>query len=172
MRKKAKRTKTWNDQYTITPSGMLPGKLGECAFALLFPDAQDVANKKLDWDFEYCGLKIDVKTKRRSKLPPLQEYNQDVNCKNKKGDMLPEADIFFFFSIDYALDEYTVDGWITRGELMQSGVFCKKGERNPDRKAFVYKKDCWTIYLHQLRSLKEFNHATLTKLHKSLSVGS
>lgn len=173
--KRAKKMKTIQNEFTITPSGRIPGRICEEIFQLMYPTAIDVAHEGKDSDFilPEHQLTVDVKGKRRNYIPPRPEWNQDINCKNKGEDKeIPHADIFAVFSIHYALDEVTFDGWETRDGIYQKAKFYRKGDPNPDRPKFKYKKDCWSIILNQLRTPEEFNHVTLTEISESLGVGS
>lgn len=125
--------------------GNYAGIFGELLFVEVFGGER--ANT-YNYDIIYEGVKVDVKTKRRSVAPEpyyecsIADYNTEQEC-----------DYYYFVSV---LDNYEhawMLGCYEKGQYMHDATFHKKGEIDGDND-YMFKADCWNLPISELN---EFN---------------
>lgn len=105
------------------------GMLGEVAVKQLFKQPVDLeAGFDGGFDFEYKGLKIDVKTMGRN-VDPLPRYVNNF-CAYQKDF---KCDAYIFCSLNKKTSQLHICGWVTKDELLEKAEKFKKGtERRRD----------------------------------------
>lgn len=102
------------------------GKLGEClVYRYMFGEEMELKDDGFDGgvDFEYEGLKVDVKTVGRTVFTkPHYENNFTKDQKDYK------ADVLLFASINKKKDVLEICGWLGKAEFLEMAKFYKKGD--------------------------------------------
>tara|TARA_B100001093_G_C26348107_1_gene808976 strand:- start:113 stop:616 length:504 start_codon:yes stop_codon:yes gene_type:complete len=128
------------------------GLLGELAVHKLFKkDVQFSEGFDGGFDFEYNGLKIDVKTMGRSVDPKPDyvnnfiEYQKDFKC-----------DAYIFCSLNKKTSELTICGWITKTDMLHKAKRFDEGtirQRN-DGTTFKLKAPTYELKNYYLKPIQ------------------
>ena len=125
--------------------GNMTGFLGEVAFEKTFKKFTYVGDKSYTHDYEYKGLKVDVKAKKCTSKPKLN-YNASVVKTNFSKF---EADIYFFMRVHESLKKVWLCGWSHKRSIIHKKRLNKKGERDAD--GFRFKADGYNIEIKKTR---------------------
>ena len=79
-------------------------------------------------DYEYKGLKVDVKAKKCTSRPRLNYNASVVRTKFSKF----EADVYFFMRVHETLREVWLCGWSPKKSIIHKNRLNKKGEIDSD----------------------------------------
>ena len=102
------------------------------------------------WDFEYKGMKIDVKTTGR-KVPPREWYVHNLIAFQKDFD----CDAYIFCTLNRQTYELTIDGWITKEDFFDKATKFKKGtyRTRDDGSKFKLKATGFEIKIEDLKPI-------------------
>jgi hypothetical protein len=130
--------------------GRMTGFLGEVAFEAFVEGAAYVGDQCYTHDYNFRGLKVDVKSKTCTTKPRL-DYVATVNMQENKN---PEADIYFFTRVRKDLSKVWLVGWATRYNATKKKNFKKRGET--DKHNFTYLCDGYHMPIRSLRRPDSF----------------
>ena len=133
--------------------GNMTGFLGEVAFEKTFPQFDYVGGNSFTHDYEYNGLKVDVKAKRCTSRPLLKYNASVVETKFSKF----EADVYFFMRVHENLRKVWLCGWCPKKSIITKKRFNAKGTCDED--GFRFKADGYNIPIKRTRrpdSLESF----------------
>lgn len=99
-----------------------------------------------DYDILYNGLKIDIKTKRRS-VTPKSYYECSIADFNTSQD----CDLYYFISVRYDYSKATFLGYISPDNYYEQAEFHEEGDVDPDND-FTFKADCWNLPIDDLKT--------------------
>lgn len=125
--------------------GNMTGFLGEVAFEKTFKKFNYVGDKSYTHDYEYKGLKVDVKAKKCTSKPKLNYNASVVRTKFSKF----EADVYFFMRVHETLREVWLCGWSPKKSIIHKNRLNKKGEIDSD--GFRFKSDGYNIEIKKTR---------------------
>ena len=136
----------YNSMSFMNGAGNITGFLGEYMVSEIMPHLIHV--DKFSHDFEYNGIKIDVKTKNQN-IPadPLGYYEASVTVDSLK---FQNPDYYIFCRV-HGNSYGWVIGAISYEDLMRNGKKMKKGR---DEGNMIFKKDSINIRYDQLKELK------------------
>lgn len=123
--------------------GNVAGLFGELLFCEFIGGVRD---NTYNYDIDFDGTKIDVKTKRRT-VDPKTYYECSISDFNTSQD----CDLYYFVSVRESYDRATLLGCLTPDEYYDKAEFHEEGDVDPDN-GFVFKDDCWNVPIYQLRS--------------------
>lgn len=129
------------------------GLVGEVIIKMLF-NIKHEFKKGFDggFDFQYKGLKIDVKTMGRN--VDVKDYfvNNFVAHQLKFN-----CDIYIFCSLNKLKNELTICGYLTKKELLQKSIYRKKGETmtRSNGTSFALKTDNFQIQNKELKNIEK-----------------
>lgn len=116
--------------------GNYAGIFGEVLFTELIGGRR---RNTYDYDIIYNGLKIDVKTKRRS-VKPQPHYEASIADHNTSQD----CDLYYFISVRDTYEHATFLGHLSPEEYFERAAFHEAGEKDPDN-GFEFKADCYNV---------------------------
>lgn len=96
-------------------------------------------------DLEWCGHRIDVKTKRRT-VDPLPSYSVHV----ESTQIAYPVDIYVFCSKNKTTGKHLILGWITKNDFNRLCTYHKKGDQDGN---FVERADCYKVKISELKSM-------------------
>ena len=123
----------------------MTGFLGEVAFERTFKQFDYVGDKSYTHDYEYKGLKVDVKAKSCN-TPPKLNYNASV-VRTRFSKF--EADVYFFMRVHKGLRKVWLCGWSPKKSIIHKKRFNERGERDAD--GFRFKADGYNIEIKRTR---------------------
>tara|TARA_B100001123_G_scaffold403355_1_gene491768 strand:- start:887 stop:1432 length:546 start_codon:yes stop_codon:yes gene_type:complete len=116
-----------------------------------------------DYDIVYGdGIKVDVKTKERTRVPELPWY-LDWNCTVADFNIKQKCDEYAFVSV---LNDYSAAwflGKISKEEFYKKAKFYKAGELDPSSppsKPWNFKADCYNVTVEELISISNLENLT------------
>lgn len=130
--------------------GRMTGFLGEVAFEAYATEAEYVGDQCYTHDYNFCNLKVDVKSKTCTSKPRL-DYVATVNAPKSKD---PEADIYFFTRVRKDLSKVWLVGWATQHHATKKNNFKRRGES--DKHGFTYLCDGFHMPIRSLRRPDSF----------------
>jgi len=137
--------------------GNMTGFLGEVAFENTFKQFDYVGDKSFTHDYEYKGLKVDVKAKSCT-TPPKLDYNASV-VRTKFSKF--EADIYFFMRVHKGLRKVWLCGWTPKKTIIHKKRFDKRGSLDKD--GFRFKADGYNIEIRKTRRPDAFESLFLRR---------
>jgi hypothetical protein len=133
--------------------GMTAGFVGEL---LVCEHIGAVSANTYQFDLDYRGLKLEVKTKRCNSQPK-SDYGCDVSCRNLKQ----KADFYVFARV---MNDFSV-GWllgvIGKTDFFMNAQFHEKGDRSFG--GFQYSASCLSIPVNKLKPFEELDIAAGAK---------
>jgi hypothetical protein len=133
-------------------NGNIVGVLGELAVLKHFKEATKV--KSYEYDVEYQGKKIEVKSQQR-KVIPTESY--DVNVSNYNPNQT--ADYYFFTSVTFrnnCFESVYLLGYYPKNEYIKTARLIKKGEVDLTNN-WICSADCYSMQIKDLFKFKEIN---------------
>lgn len=92
-----------------------------------------------DYDFIYCGLKMEVKCKRTT-VVPKPDYEASVAAYNTRQ----KCD-YYVLTRAFLPHKIFIMGYLTKEEYYKKARFLKEGTRDGNN-GFIVKKDCYNIF--------------------------
>ena len=126
--------------------GNMTGFLGEVAFEKTFKKFTYVGDKSYTHDYEYRGLKVDVKAKKCSSKPRL-DYNASVV--KTKYQQVRGRRILLREGTRRTSKRVWLCGWSPKKSIIHKNRLNKKGERDSD--GFRFKADGYNIEIKKTR---------------------
>jgi len=96
----------------------------------------------------YNGVKIDVKTKRRT-VPPKSHYEVSIADWNTSQD----CDWYYFTSFNEENSVLWFLGYMEPDRYYDAATFHKEGDKDPDNN-FTFKADCYNVAFSELKQPK------------------
>ena len=125
--------------------GNMTGFLGEVAFENSFEQFDYVGDESYTHDYEYKGLKVDVKAKSCTTAPKLDYNASVVSTKFSKFG----ADVYFFMRVHKGLRKVWLCGWTLKKTIIHKKRFDKRGSLDKD--GFRFKADGYNIEIRKTR---------------------
>lgn len=132
----------------LNGKGNLSGAVGE----VVFMDFLAKHNRKYnyagvsDYDLEYAGYLIDVKTKRIN-YKPLAHYSVSV----ADTSLHQQCDVYVF--VHTLLPDFKkawLDGWLFKEDYIKKATHLLEGEPDPLDEKFTIRQDCRNLQIHNL----------------------
>ena len=103
------------------------------------------------FDFEYNGIKVDVKTMGRTVDPKPYYVNNFISYQSDF-----DCDAYIFCSINKKTSDLTICGWVTKDELMDRSLLYKEGSirTRTDGTTFKMKAPTYEIKNADLNSIE------------------
>ena len=142
---------------------LLHGALGELFFQRhIAPDAKKIhQGKDLEADFDLYGIRIDVKTKRRSVNVEGPDYTFEVPEYQNRPDRMVDWYAFMNLNVQTWTLEYI--GCISKKHFWNASILYREGEQlsytdlSGRPRIWVCSKDCHLITAAEIKSLNQFS---------------
>ena len=128
------------------------GLLGECVVKNHFGADSSLTNGfDGGFDFEYNGMKIDIKTMGRTVNPKPYYVNNFISYQSNF-----DCDAYIFCSINKKTSELTICGWITKDDLLNKACLFNEGatRQRSDGSTFDMKAPTYEIKNSMLNSIE------------------
>jgi len=141
-----------NDRHSLRKGeGTLIGSIGELAIKQVYPYWNH--SNTFDYDFEYDGIKIDIKTKDRT-VPPRLNYEASISNYN----ITQKCDVYMFVSVlrnkskNNLFEKAYIMGLYMKEDYMRDATFLKKGSIDPSNNWKVG-CDCYNLEYSRLETI-------------------
>jgi hypothetical protein len=146
----------WSQYIKVTPRSynngqkIIVGTVGEAIFQQVFPQALYQAVDNHDYDFDYKGTKVDVKTMCFKKKP--KDFYELGLFKHPSNQ---EVDYYCFIALLNDFKTAWLMGFITPDEFIKHAVHKTPADTRHDGRNYFY--EGWFIKMYNLKPLQYYN---------------